>query len=270
LPRVVSKGFVLIAGLAGAVAFVSIIAGVQWASTSDVRELPAELETEEHSRTIAAMKPPKRTRPIVAVVGANAGSETVDYLVPFAVLTQSRVATVVALATGPGPIKLDPALTVDPQATTRQFDKAVPDGADYVIVPALEEPDDPKVVAWIQAQARKGATIVGVCSGVRTLSAAGLLSNRKATGHWHDLPALRKTNPTTNWIANRRYVADAGIITTTGVSAALPVSLALVEAIAGPTRAAALAKELGASSWNEVHQSSDFELTARMILALAK
>lgn len=56
-----------------------------------------------------ALRPPKRTRPVIAVLGLNEGSETTDYLVPYGVLKHSGVADVFALAIRPGPITLMPA-----------------------------------------------------------------------------------------------------------------------------------------------------------------
>ena len=47
------------------------------------------------------------------------------------------------LATGRGPVTLYPALTVQPHATVSEFDARHPDGADYVIVPAMSRDDDP-------------------------------------------------------------------------------------------------------------------------------
>ena len=214
----------------------------------------------EHAQTVAKLKPPKRTRPVVAVLGENSGSETTDYLVPYAVLTQSGLADVFALATGPGPLKLHPALTIRPQATTTEFDARYPEGADYVFVPAMHEPDAPAVLAWIKAQSAKGATIVGVCSGVKVLGNAGLLDGRAATGHWYDIDDLREDHPTMRWVRDRRYVADRGVVTTTGITASLPMSLAVVEAIGGRERAEGLARELGVLRWDESHDSDAFRL----------
>jgi hypothetical protein len=64
-------------------------------------------------------------------------------------------------------------------------------------------------------------------------------------------------------------VADGNIITTTGVTASLPVSLALVEAIAGKARAATLAAQLGVADWSSVHKSADFQLHAGSVMTLA-
>src|SRR5215472_10255843 len=83
-----------------------------------------------------------RTRPVITVVGLTRGSETTDYVIPWAVLTQSGAAEVFALGTEAGPIQMMPALKIDPQMTIEQFDARVPDGADYVIVPAVHDPKD--------------------------------------------------------------------------------------------------------------------------------
>ena len=232
------------------------------------RPRAAAVPAEEQTRTIAALAPPKRARPVIAVIGDNAGAETTDYLVPFAVLTQSGVADVQALATGPGPLTLKPALTIEPQATIADFDARLPDGADYVIVPAHPS-EAPAVVAWIRSQRAKGATIVAVCAGAMVLAAAGLLDGHEATTHWYYLDGLRERHPTTRWVRDRRYVADRGIVTTTGISASIPVSLALVEAIAGRERAAALARDLGVSSWGASHDSAAFGLDRRAVVTVA-
>src|SRR4051812_23182248 len=215
----------------------------------------------ERAATLQALRPPKRAgRPLVAVVGANEGSETTDYLVPYAVLQQSGVADVVALGTRSGPLTLMPALTIEPQATTAGFDALHPDGADYVFVPALHRPDDPETVAFIKAQSAKGATIIGICAGVVTLGHAGLLEGRRATTHWYSVDDLRRDHPSMQWARDRRYVADRGVVTTTGVTASVPVSIAIVEAIAGRDRAEALARELGVTDWSAQHDSDAFHL----------
>lgn len=210
----------------------------------------------EHARTIEAMKPPKRKRPVVAVIGNNTGAETTDFLVPYGVLTESGTADVLAVAPSSEPIRLRPSLKIKPQATLAEFDTRYPDGADYVIVPAMQA--SPEVIAWLQAQARGGATIVAICAGAMTLSEAGLLKDRAATTYWLSRDQLRKDNPGMRWIPNRRYVADRGIVTTTGITASMPVSLALVEAIAGRTKAEEVGRRLGMTTWDGNHDSNAF------------
>ncbi len=229
---------------------------------------PRPVTAEEAAHTLAALKPPKRARPVVAVVGANEGSETTDYLIPYGVLKRSGVAHVVSLGVRPGPVMLMPALTIVPEATVGEFDARFPDGADYVVVPALHNANNPAMIAWIKAQSSKGATIVGICAGAWVLANAGLLDGRDATTIWASIDELRAKHPTMRYVPNRRYVADRGVVTTTGVSASLTVSLALVEAIAGHERAATLAHEIGAPGWNAEHASGAFRVRRSDIRAM--
>jgi putative intracellular protease/amidase len=212
-----------------------------------------------------------RSRPVVAIVGENHYTELTDYVVPYGILAASGAAEVIALATQAGPIRMFPApMNIEPQATTAAFDARYPQGADYVVVPAVHRDDDPVLLAWVAAQASKGATIVGVCDGVWVLARAGLLDGRQATGHWYSFDDLRKKFPQADWRRNTRYVVDGRIVTTTGVTATIPISLALVEAIAGRERAAALAASLGADAgWSAEHPSERFQLSARHKLTVA-
>ena len=60
------------------------------------------ISQEEADATIAALKPPKRRRPLIAIIGVNDATETTDYLMPYGILRRADVADVVALATKPG------------------------------------------------------------------------------------------------------------------------------------------------------------------------
>jgi putative intracellular protease/amidase len=222
----------------------------------------AELTAEEQQRTIAALRPPKRDRPLIAILADNAGTETTDFLVPYGVLAESNLADVIAVAPEATPIQLMPALIVSPQQTTAEFDDLHPEGADYVIVPAMHRKDSPRVLDWIRAQSASGAIIVGICSGAMVVAETGLLAHRSATTHWFDVDSLERNNPTLTRVDDRRYVVDHGFVTTTGVTASVPVSLALVEAIGGRGEAAALARRLGAGGdWSAHHDSAAFRLS---------
>jgi hypothetical protein len=165
---------------------------------------------------------------------------------------------------------MSPALRFEAQATIKQFDARFPQGADYVIVPNIYDgANDPMVLDWIRLQAARGATIVGICDGVPVLANAGLLQERRATGHWRTIPGLERRHPDTQWLRNRRYVADGNVITTSGVSASIPVSVALVEAIGGREAAERVARSLGVKDWSPVHNREPFKLTAgRLFTAL--
>jgi transcriptional regulator GlxA family with amidase domain len=244
-----------------------VIAGVTGcAGGKAMAYAPEDIPAAERAATVAAMKPPKRTRPVVAVLGENDGCETTDFIVPWSVLTRSGVADVLAVSVREGPVKMVPALTIRAQATIAAFDAMHPDGADYVIVPAFHDPKAKAAAAWIKAQAEKGATVIGVCAGALPLAHAGLLDGRAATTHWFSTGDIQRIAPTMTWKKNRRFVADRGVVTTTGVSASLPMALTMVEAIAGRAKAEALAAELGVADFSERHDSSAFTLDMSMAL----
>jgi putative intracellular protease/amidase len=208
-----------------------------------------------------------RTRPVVVVVGENSGTELVDFMIPYGVLADSDVADVIALGTEAGPIQMRPALRVQPQQTLIEFDDARPQGADYVVVPAFTEDKahDPVLIAWLRAQSAKGATMVSICDGALVVANAGLFDGHRATGHWATQGQRESEHPGTRWQHNVRYVADGKVISSAGVSAAIPTSLALVEAIAGTDRAREVAARLGAGGWSDRHDSDRFGIGAETV-----
>lgn len=215
---------------------------------------------QEAAAMLASLKP-KRERPLVAVIGINDATETTDYLVPAGILRRAGVADVIMLATGPGPVRLYPALVVEPDATIAAFDAAHPEGADYVIVPAMSRDDHPAAIAWLRSQAEKGSTIIGICAGAKVVATAGLLDGKRATTHWYYLGDMLKRSPTIRYVADRRLVVDEGVATTTGITASMPMMLTLIEAIAGRAKAEAVARDLGLEKWDARHASGAFKIT---------
>ncbi|MGL3108604.1 DJ-1/PfpI family protein [Bradyrhizobium sp. BR 1432] len=223
------------------------------------------ISRDETEATLAALKPPKRKRPLIAIVGINDMSETTDYLMPYGILARADVADVLTLATQPGPVTLYPALRVQPHATIAEFDAAHPDGADYVIVPAMSRDDDAVALQWIRSQAGKGAIVIGVCVGATVVANTGLLDGKRATTHWYSVRDLQK-HSTIRYTADRRLVVDQGVATTTGISASMPMALTLIEAIAGRAKAEAVARDIGLAAWDARHRSDAFRFTRSFAL----
>jgi putative intracellular protease/amidase len=202
-----------------------------------------------------------RTRPVVAVIGQNSGTVLSDFVLPYGVLAASGVADVVSVSTQAGVLKLGP-IQVRADHTAAEFDARFPEGADYVFVPAVSKHDDPVLTAWVQAQAAKGATMISICNGSLVLAHAGLTRDHRATGHWSTHESRQKTYPDTRWVKNTRYVADGKIVSSAGITAAMPTAVALVEAIGGRARADEVAKRIGLSYWGPRHDSDAFHITA--------
>jgi putative intracellular protease/amidase len=202
-----------------------------------------------------------RTKPVVAVAGDNNGTELTDFVIPYGVLARSGAADVLSVGTRPGAMKMLPALNVQPDTTLTDFDKRYPDGADYVIVPAVTNYATSALGSWVAAQAAKGATIVSICDGVLVVAGSGLLKGRQATGHWATQSYRQEHFPDTRWTRNMRYVVDGKLVSSAGISAAVPTALALVEAIAGTERVTELARDMGVTDWSNAHDSDAFRPT---------
>lgn len=254
-------------GRAGLVCVLTTVAvAAAWSVWRDPGGVPAPPSPRGQAGPLIAARPAAAGRlPRVAVIGHNANTELTDFVVPYAVLKRSGAAEVWALGLDPGPIRFFPALRAQPDADIAAFDAHYPDGADYVIVPAVHEDADPRLSAWVRAQAGKGAVVIGICDGVWVLARAGLLDGRQAVSHWYSRSTLARDFPAVRWRQDRRYIADGGVVTTTGVSASIPVSLALVETLAGRPRAQTVALELGQAHWDDAHPGQDFQLGPRHI-----
>jgi hypothetical protein len=48
------------------------------------------IDSKEAAAALAALQPPKRERPLVAVIGINDATETTDYLMPYGILQTRR------------------------------------------------------------------------------------------------------------------------------------------------------------------------------------
>lgn len=225
------------------------------------------MKLESHEREAQAflehMSPRRAARPVIAVVARNEGTETTDFLVTHAVLQRAGVAEVHAVAPRRGRVALYPVFEVEVAEDLAGFDRAHPSGADYVVVPAMDDAEVPEITGWLRQQAAKGARIMSVCAGALILARAGLLDGRRFTTHWYYRKTVLERQPGAVYVPHRRYVADRGVATTTGITASVPGMLALVEAIGGRVKAQALAAELGVNSWSLAHDSSRFKLDLR-------
>jgi putative intracellular protease/amidase len=201
-----------------------------------------------------------RHRPLIAIVADNGGAQTTDFIVPYGILKDSGVADVRSVSTAAGAIRLTRGLEIRTDQTMAAFDISEPDGADIVIVPAQAHPNSAALAGWLRSQAARGATIISVCEGARVLAHAGLLEGRRGASHWGSLQAMARSYRTTTWVRDRRYVQDGPIISTAGVTASIPMSLALVEAIGGRAAAEATARRFGVDAWGSAHRTADFAI----------
>lgn len=90
---------------------------------------------------------------------------------------------------------------------------------------------------WVRRQRTAVPLMTSVCTGSLVYAAAGLLHERPATTHWNSLDRLAELDPTIDVRREARFVDDAEVITSAGISAGIDMALHLVVRLAGDERA---------------------------------
>ncbi|MGB3625841.1 MAG: helix-turn-helix domain-containing protein [Henriciella sp.] len=134
--------------------------------------------------------------------------------------------------------------------------------AETVIVPAWrdihERPPEDLLDALRKAYAN-GARIISFCTGAFVLAHAGLLSGRRATTHWRDLPVLKESFPDIEIVEDVLYVDEGDVITSAGSSAAVDCSLHVIRLDYGAEIANTIARSLVTPPHREGGQSQYIE-----------
>ena len=128
------------------------------------------------------------------------------------------------------PIACSNGLSVNPHVTFETCPQL-----DYLLVPGGQgsrtEVDNPAFIDFIKRQAAGCKAVLSVCTGAFLLERAGLLTNKKATTHWGELPKLRTLRNLE--VVEERIVRNGNVWTGAGVSAGTDLALAFIASEAG-------------------------------------
>jgi transcriptional regulator GlxA family with amidase domain len=97
--------------------------------------------------------------------------------------------------------------------------------------------EDESQLNWVRRQRPDVPLMTSVCTGSLVFAAAGLLAHRPATTHWGSLEKLAELDPTIEVRTDERFVDDADVVTSAGISAGIDMALHLVSRLAGVDRA---------------------------------
>lgn len=172
-----------------------------------------------------------------ALVPLAEGFEELEAVTIIDVLRRAGVeVTVAALATSP--VTGSHAIRVEADALLAAVQG---DAFDAVVLPggpgAKRLRDDERVKAVVRRLAGEGRLVAAVCAAPIALEAAGVLAGKRATVYpGNTLPSAEQVEA--------RVVVDGSIITSRGPGTALEFALAVVAALAGPLRAAEIARAM--------------------------
>lgn len=119
---------------------------------------------------------------------------------------------------------------------------------DTIVIPGgsgLREPaTNARVVDWILKRAPRTRRIASICSGIYGLAPTGLLNGREVTTHWRFVSDINRRFPTLRVDHKKLFSKDGPFYTSTGLTAGIDLSLALIEEDYGQHVALAAAQEM--------------------------
>ena len=125
------------------------------------------------------------------------------------------------------------------QGPTSMVDRSFDDPLDYdlILVPGgrgtRSGVDDPVLRDWIGRAAARAEIVMSVCTGSALLAKAGVLDGKKATTNKLAFDWVRAQSDTVDWVPAARWVEDGKVFTSSGVSAGMDMSLAVVARLHG-------------------------------------
>ncbi|SDW71995.1 DJ-1/PfpI family protein [Ruegeria halocynthiae] len=94
-----------------------------------------------------------------------------------------------------------------------------------------------RLLDWISRSAEIAEYTLSVCTGSALLAKAGVLNNRRATTNKAAFSWVREQGPNVDWVAQARWVEDGTILTSSGVSAGMDMTLGAIALMHGQDRA---------------------------------
>jgi transcriptional regulator GlxA family with amidase domain len=102
----------------------------------------------------------------------------------------------------------------------------------------------PGLRTWIREVSGKARRYGSVCTGVFLLGDAGLIEGKRVTTHWEYAPDLARLQPGALIEADKIFVRDGPLFTSAGTTAAIDLTLSLIEEDHGRQLALSVARRL--------------------------
>lgn len=104
--------------------------------------------------------------------------------------------------------------------------------------------EDRRLVGHVRRLSRESRRVASVCTGAGVLAAAGVLDGRRAATHWEHASFLQSRFPQVEFDRDPIFIVEPDLCTSAGVTAALDLTLAFIEADAGPALARDVSRQL--------------------------
>ncbi len=120
-------------------------------------------------------------------------------------------------------------------------------------VGTLPELDNVHMLEFLRTRSDHAKITASVCTGSALLAKAGILDGHRATSNKQLFALATRQSDKVDWIENARWVDDGPVVTASGVSAGMDMSLAVIQRLWG----AELAVEVAALAEYSWHSDAD-------------
>lgn len=187
------------------------------------------------------------------------GFELLDVFGPleaFGILSYDKAYEVVTVTQHPGAV------------TSAQGPKTIPDfifddcpRLDLFLVSGgigtRREVNNDQMLRWLKERSEAAELVMSVCTGTALLARSGLLDNRRATTNKMNFAWVAGNGPKVNWIKEARWVEDGKFWTSSGISAGIDMTLAVITQISSSETADQVATRME-YDWHRDAQSDPF------------
>ena len=125
------------------------------------------------------------------------------------------------------------------QGPATHVDQTLDDALDYdlVLVPGgmgtRKEVENARLLDWIRRSSASAEIVMSVCTGSALLAKAGVLDGKRATTNKRAFDWVRSQSLEVDWVPQARWVEDGNVFTSSGVSAGMDMSLAVISRLCG-------------------------------------
>jgi transcriptional regulator GlxA family with amidase domain len=141
--------------------------------------------------------------------------------------------------------KAGPVRSFQGPQTLAEFDYQNCPPLDLLLLPGgmgtVRELDNPAILSFLKDRVPTAKVTMSVCSGSWILAKAGLLDGRRATSNKVYFKMATQQSDQVQWVSQARWVEDGPIFTSSGVSAGIDMSLAVIASLYGEDKAMEIA-----------------------------
>ncbi|BCA95779.1 ThiJ/PfpI family protein [Legionella antarctica] len=123
------------------------------------------------------------------------------------------------------------------QAVFAEFDWKNAPHLDLLLIPGgkgtRKEVSNQPLLNWIKFRSATADLTLSVCTGAALLAKAGVLDGHQATTNKLAFNWVAEQGPNVSWIGKARWVDDGSVITSSGISAGIDMSLYVISRLFG-------------------------------------